>query len=176
MMHDYAPLLRLDHGRGPLQDLSSERQAANHFCSQDGYARRAPVHALCRGFDPVDHSPVLTPTADGIAQIGRASDPGVVAFAGAPHGHVLGELRDHSGERRIAAEAEDLADAVGFAPGHDLGTAVVAVAAHRDFTPWPVRPDTADDVLDDDANLRPAPRLARGISSPSGHSCGNFSQ
>ncbi len=33
-----------------------------------------------------------------------------------------------------------------------------------------------DDVLEDDANLRPAPRLARGISSPSGHGCGNFSQ
>src|SRR5207342_1163051 len=63
-------------------------------------------------------------------------------------------------EHRIAAEPEDVVNAVGFAPTHRFRPAVMAVTAHQDANLGPVPADVRDDMFEDRAYLHPRRGLA----------------
>lgn len=53
-----------------------------------------------------------------------------------------------SGQHPVARQAEHIIDLVGFAPCHDLGSAIMAVVAQRDPGSRPVAPDALDQPAD----------------------------
>ena len=61
---------------------------------------------------------------------------------------VVGDCLDLGSERLRAGEAEDVIDAVRLAPVHDLGPAIVAVAADGDAGCRPMAADRPDETAD----------------------------
>ena len=79
---------------------------------------------------------------------------------GAAHLEIVGDPACQAVQRGVARQAEDVVDAVLFAPGHGLGPSVVAVAPDGEPGARPVPADAADQVLDKGAELGARRRLA----------------
>ena len=73
--------------------------------------------------------------------------------AHAANRHVLAPRLADPCQPGVAGKPEDAAAALVFQQVHDLGRAVMAVAAHGDLDPRPVVPDAADDVFQDPRRL-----------------------
>jgi len=58
-------------------------------------------------------------------------------------------------QHRVAAEPEDVVNAIGFAPTHRFRPAVMAVTANQDAHVGPVLADARDDMFEDRAYLYP---------------------
>src|ERR1019366_1832366 len=114
----------------------------------------ANVEAEHRRLNPSDHAALSPPALGAIVQ----------PLPGAPllgtsyrtsHTQFIGVWPHHVMEHRVAAEPEDVVDAIGFAPRHCFQPAVVAVATDEDAHPGPMLPNVRDDMLKDRAHLHP---------------------
>ena len=91
----------------------------------------AGIEAARGGLQAGDDPAFAAPGAGGVGEGGEGPHP-VCAGLGPAHLEVVGHLVCEGGKRPIAREAEDVVDAVLLAPGHDLRTAVMAVAPEDD--------------------------------------------
>ena len=80
----------------------------------------------------------------------------------------LGKRADLPQQHRVAGLPEDVADAVALAPGHRLGAAVMAVAAHHDVDRRPPGADAADSMARYLSQLRPIRYLAGAQNDDNG--------
>lgn len=112
-----------------------------------------------RRFDPDDDPALDLPGAGGVAELAEA--PNLVRLAGKPaHRRVFGPISDAPKQDGVAAQAEDVADAISFAPAHGLLAAVMAVAAHQDIDARPAGAEGVYDVAQHQRHLGAIRRLA----------------
>ncbi len=76
------------------------------------------------------------------------------------HRRVLAPRLADLGEPWVPGKPETISTPLIFQQFHDLGGAVMAVAAHRDLDPGPMMTDTRDDMPEDSCRLRAGGPLA----------------
>src|SRR5271156_7177661 len=89
----------------------------------------ADIEAELRRLEAGDQAAPRLPALGRVAQR-RPGPPRRSALLGASYTQRVGPRPHHAGQHVVAGEAEDVADSIGFAPGHRLGPAAMAVAAH----------------------------------------------
>src|SRR5260221_11921966 len=117
------------------------------------------IGTLWPGLDAGDDAALALPTWGGVAQFAVAADLVGLTVDPAERG-ILGQIADPAQQYRVAGEAEDVADALAFAPRHCLGARVMAVAAHHDVDRQPPGADAADDMAQHQRHLGPVRGLA----------------
>lgn len=120
----------------------------------------ADVETEPRRFDAGRDAALPCPGFGGVGGLGEAAH-GVLVLDRALDADVVGDFLDLGSERLRAGEAEDVIDAVRLAPVHDLGPAIVAVAADGDAGCRPMAADRPDETADVTAHLDAGGRLAR---------------
>src|SRR5947207_11055169 len=127
----------------------------------------ADIEALGGGLDPSAGAAVGVPGFRLIARLGEATQAGLLVerAAGA---NVVGGLIDQPVEHGVAGQTEDEVDRVLVAPLHDLGAAVMAVAADRDPGLRPVPPEATDQAAQVTADVAARGRLAGRSSTATG--------
>ena len=105
----------------------------------------ADVEALGGGLDAGTGAALGVPRFGAVAGFGEAAQAGLLIErpAGAD---VVGDFIDRAVEHGVAGQAKDEVEPVLLAPFHDLGAAVMAVAADGDAGQRPVPADAADEA------------------------------
>ena len=120
----------------------------------------ADVEAQAGGLDAGGDAALPGPRPGPMRGLGEAAHR-VLVLDGALDADRIGDVLELVGQRLGAGEAEDIVDAVRLAEVHDLGPAIVAVAADGDPGRGPVAADRPDETAQMAAHLLARRCLAR---------------
>ncbi len=112
------------------------------------------------GLDPGRDPAFAAPGSGAVAGLGVAAQHRRFCL-GAADPDIVGRRLEQPGQHGVAGQAEDEVHAVGLAPRHHLGTAVVAIAADRQPRGGPVAADAAHQAPEVAAHLDATGRPAR---------------
>ena len=119
----------------------------------------AAIKALPCGLDPGDDPASACPGSSTVPGLGKAAHHLLIA-KGPLGANSIGDVLHLLGERLGAGQAEDVGDAVGLTPRHDLGAGVVAVAPEGESGRRPMSSNAPDQTAEMAADLDPAGGLA----------------
>jgi hypothetical protein len=114
----------------------------------------ADVQSLCARLDACGDAPLASPGFGAVAGLGIAAYHRRFAL-GSARSHVIGGRLDEGAQYIVTGEAADVGDIVALAPGHHLGTAVMAIAANGDVGVRPMPANAAQQTTQMVADFLP---------------------